>query len=135
MQKTEVTPDEAKKLLDAERYIYLDVRTPAEFEEGHVPSAINVPVAQLDQGTGRMEPSPDFVAQISARLPRDAKLIVGCRSGGRSAHACQILRSQGYTHALNMVGGFGGVTDQTGRLVQPGWTTLGYPVEKGSEKK
>lgn len=134
MQQTDIHPQDAKKLLDEKRgYVYLDVRTPAEFEAGHVPGAINVSFADMHAGTGKMEVRPDFLPQTKVRIPRDAKVIVGCRSGGRSARACEVLRREGYTNVLNMVGGFGGVVGPGGNVEEPGWTTLGYPVEKGPE--
>jgi rhodanese-related sulfurtransferase len=133
MQKTDIDPQEAKRLLDAkENYIYLDVRTPAEFETGHVPGATNISFANIDPATGRMHASPDFMPEAEAKFLRDARLIVGCKSGGRSAYASEFLRRSGYTHVFNMVGGFGGVMGQGGQVEEPGWTTLGYPVQKGA---
>lgn len=131
MQKTDVNPVEAKQLLDnRENYIYLDVRTPAEFEAGHVPGAINVSFADIDPASGQMQARPEFLGEVQAKFPRDSKFIVGCKSGGRSAYASEMLRSYGYANVLNMVGGFGGVTGRHGEIEEPGWSTLGYPVEK-----
>ncbi len=136
MGKTEVTPNEAKSLLEANQgYIYLDVRTAEEFEAGRPPGAMNIPLAEIDPSTGRMELNPGFQNDVGAKIPRNAKLIVGCKSGGRSARACEMLRQEGYTHVLNMVGGFGGVAGPGGKIVEPGWSTLGYPVEHGPSKK
>lgn len=132
MRKTEVTPDEAKRLLEGhDGYIYLDVRSVPEFEEGRPPGAINIPIAEPDATTGQMELNPEFLHVVQLRIPHDAKVIVGCRSGGRSARACDILRDKGYTNVVNMVGGFGGVAGPGGQIVEPGWSTSGYPVEKG----
>ena len=68
----------------------LDVRQPDEYEAGHVPGAVLVP---LDQLPGRL-----------AEIPRDEHLYVICRSGGRSAAAVEALTGAGYT-ATNVAGG------------------------------
>lgn len=61
--------------------VVVDVRTPAEFAEGHVEGALNVPVDQLP-------------ARLS-ELPADRTVIVYCRSGARSSAAARTLRAAG----------------------------------------
>ena len=130
----EITPADAKKRLDERNgYVYLDVRSVAEFAAGHVPGAINIPIAEPNPATGQMEPNPDFLFVVEAAIPRDAKLIVGCKSGGRSARACGMLLRAGYTDPRNMVGGFGGAVGPDGAVVSEGWSMLGYPIEHGEE--
>ncbi|RME40725.1 MAG: rhodanese-like domain-containing protein [Planctomycetota bacterium] len=132
MTVPEVAPEEAKRLLDAgEASCYLDVRTEAEFAAGHVPGAINIPVARINAATGRMEPDPSFAHKVRAKLSKGAKIIVGCRSGPRSEAACHILREHGYEHVVNLRGGFEGVRDPQGQVLVEGWATLGLPVERG----
>ena len=131
MNKSDVTAQEAQELLDSNSgYIYLDVRSVSEFEAGRPPGAINIPIAEPD-ATGQMAINPNFVQSVDAKIPRDAKVIVGCKSGGRSAMACEIMRGAGYYRVMNMLGGFGGVTGRDGEIVEPGWSTSGYPIEKG----
>lgn len=128
----EITPAEAKKLLDENNdYVYLDVRSVAEFVAGHAPGAMNIPIAEPNPATGQMEPNPDFLSVVEATIPRDAKLIVGCKSGGRSARAAAMLFQTGYANVHNMVGGFGGAVGPDGMVVTKGWSMLGYPVERG----
>ncbi len=128
----EITPAEAKKLLDANAgYVYLDVRSVAEFVAGHAPGAMNIPIAEPNPATGQMEPNPDFLSVVEATIPRDAKLIVGCKSGGRSVRACGMLLRADYTSPHNMVGGFGGAVGPDGTVTTKGWSMLGYPVERG----
>lgn len=130
----QIRPDEAQRLLSApEGYIYLDVRTTAEFAEGHVPGAKNVPVMQIDPRQGRMVPNDQFLGTVQKQFPREAKIIVGCQSGGRSQHAAQLMESQGYLHLSNMVGGFGGQRSPMGEVLQEGWSTLGLPIERGGD--
>ena len=126
----EVSPQEAYDLMqnDAD-YTYLDVRSVPEFEDGHPTGATNIPILNFTPGSG-MTPNPDFVQRVDESFPKDAKLLIGCKSGGRSAQACQIMEKMGYTNVTNVRGGFVGAVDQMGRLVEPGWSMLGLPVEK-----
>src|SRR5262245_57785208 len=110
-------------------YLYLDVRSVPEFADGHPPKAINIPIMDFVPGRG-MTPNPDFVQEVDAQIPKDAKIIVGCRSGGRSARACEIMEKMGYSNCANMRGGFVGAADHMGRLVEPGWSLLELPIEK-----
>jgi rhodanese-related sulfurtransferase len=120
-----VTPKEAKRLIDEEGYRYLDVRTVEEFAAGHPEGAVNVPVA-----FGGMRPNPDFVPVVEANFARDEKLVLGCKSGGRSARAAEMLASAGYSNVVNMDGGFLGRYAPTGALAQPGWSDEGLPTSE-----
>lgn len=124
----DVSPQEAHDLMESDPdYIYLDVRSIPEFDAGHPPKAINIPLLHFAPGAG-MTPNPDFVAVVEANVAKDAKLLVGCKSGGRSAQACQILGQMGYSDATNVRGGFVGAADNMGRVVEPGWSMLNLPV-------
>jgi rhodanese-related sulfurtransferase len=113
----EVNPKEAYELMQNDpEYIYLDVRSTMEFEDGHPVGAVNVPIMNFTPGFGMS--------------PKDAKLVIGCKSGGRSAQACVIMEKMGYTNVANVRGGFVGAVDQMGRLVEPGWSMVDLPVEK-----
>ena len=71
----EVNAQEAHDLMQNDpEYVYLDVRSVGEFEAGHPPRAINIPIAHLTPGAG-MSPNPDFAAVVEATLPKDAKLV------------------------------------------------------------
>ena len=74
-----------------------------------------------------MEPNDDFVQVVEKHFAKDHKLVVGCKIGGRSARACDLLASLGYTSLANMDGGFSGRYDEIGRLVQEGWAGCGFP--------
>ena len=128
----EVSPQEAHDLMQNDPdYIYLDVRSVMEFEAGHPEGAINIPLMHFAPGQG-MTPNGDFPAVVEANLPKDAKLVVGCKTGGRSARACEILGQMGYTNAANVRGGFGGAVDNLGRVVEPGWSMLNLPSSADS---
>jgi len=127
-----VTPVEAKKLLEGdEGYIYLDVRTPEEFAAGRPKGAINIPVFFIDTQANTKSLNEAFLDVVAAHIAKDAKVIVGCRSGARSAVAQKILDEAGYKHTVNMLGGFSGKKDSNGEVLVAGWSVLDYPIEKG----
>ncbi len=128
-----VTAEEAKELLDGDGgYIYLDVRTPEEFEAGRPKGAINIPVLLVDAETNRKARNKEFLAVVGANIPKDAKVILGCKSGNRSMMAQRMLHRAGYTDTTNMLGGFGGLKNSAGESRHVGWSELGYPTEKGA---
>ena len=70
--------------------VYLDVRSVPEFQQGHPIRAINIPILHFLPGMGMM-PNEDFAKVVEANLSKETKLVVGCKSGVRSARACEIL--------------------------------------------
>lgn len=82
-------------------HVLLDVRTPAEFAEGHIPGALNIPVDSLQS---RLSEVPSYVP-----------VVVYCRSGNRSATASQILDRAGYDSVYDL----GGII---------AWSAQGLPV-------
>jgi rhodanese-related sulfurtransferase len=115
-----VSPADAKKLLD-EGYTYLDVRTEAEYAAGHPVGAYNVPV--MNAGPRGMAPNPEFLGVVQALYPKDAKLVVGCKAGGRSLRAAEMLTAAGFTGIVDQRAGF------DGQPTDPGWAPSGLPVE------
>ena len=81
-EKTAVQPAKAKG-------IWIDVRTPEEFKEGHLKDAVNIPVDQIGARSGSV--SPDKSAPVN----------LYCRSGRRSEAALQELKKMGYTNVTN----------------------------------
>lgn len=115
MEVKRITPEQAKELLDSNQdYIYLDVRTVPEFE------------------AGRMQLNPRFVEIVEASFGKDVKYITGCQKGGRSIKAAELLLVAGFPHVLDMCCGFGGETDEMGRVTFPGWSLRGLPVTRES---
>jgi rhodanese-related sulfurtransferase len=68
----------------------LDVRSPEEFAQGHVPGAVNIP--------------HDQVAARLADIPRDKDVVMYCRSGRRTGLAGEILEANGYTRLSHLEG-------------------------------
>jgi len=125
----QVDCEEAKKILDQDpNALYLDVRSVPEFTAGHPIRAINIPL--LHKGPAGMTPNPDFQKVVTALLPKDKRLLVGCLAGGRSQKACDILEAEGYSQLHNVCGGWGGGRHpETGEPLQ-GWKELGLPTSQ-----
>lgn len=73
---------EARRLVEEEGALLVDVRTDREFAARHADGAMNIPLPQL--------------VKRCSEFPRTKKVIVYCQSGGRSASAAQFLRRKGY---------------------------------------
>jgi len=89
----ELTPAELAAVLarGAPQPCLVDVREPDEFAAGHLPRAINLPLGQLEQDTGR--------------LPRAGPVVFVCRSGVRSRRACALAQRAGIADAFGLAGG------------------------------
>lgn len=92
---TEITVTDAQKTLSD--HLVLDVREPAEFAAGQIPGALNIPRGVLEF---QINNHPNFTGQ------HDAKIIVCCQSGGRSALATESLHKLGYSNAVSLAGGY-----------------------------
>ena len=79
--------------------VLLDVRTPQEYREGHIPCSRNVPLQRIEG-----------VRAVAGH--KDIPLFVYCYSGARSSEAAYVLREMGYTCVKNI----GGVYGYEGRL-------------------
>ena len=88
-----ITTDEAKTALNTDKnIILLDVRTPAEYRQGHIPNSTLIPVDEFQKALNELK-------------NKDAKIFVYCRSGARSATASKMLANWGYTDVSNVLGG------------------------------
>lgn len=89
-----ISVEEAKKMLEQQSdHILLDVRTPGEFNDGHIEGALNIDYYERS-----------FKTEL-AKLDKDKSYIVYCRSGNRSAKTLSIMRSMGFKTAYNVLGG------------------------------
>lgn len=80
--------------------ILLDVRTYQEYQEGHIPGAINISNENIQAGTYELRGS------------KDQSIYVYCRSGNRSKQAAQVLINDGFTNVIEC----GGIIDYQGEL-------------------
>lgn len=105
MEYQRITAEEAKVMMDEQKNeIVLDVREQDEYEKGHIPGAILLPVGMIDEDTAM------------GTIPgQDTTVLVYCRSGNRSKTASNMLTNLGYTQVYE----FGGIRD---------WP---YEIEKG----
>jgi len=122
-----VSPEEAAALL-AEGYVYVDVRSEPEFEAGHVPGALNVPL--LHQGVAGLVANPEFLSVMQQAFGTGEKMVIGCKAGGRSKKAADQLAQAGFTELADMSAGWDGSRNAFGQVV-PGWSKTGLPVEPG----
>jgi len=130
MNVKRVSPEEALSLVEKEGYVYVDVRSVPEFESGHPRGAYNVPLAHL--GPQGMSPNPDFLTVMEKTFPKDSKLVVGCKTGGRSLQAATLLLSAGWRSVVDQRAGFQGAMDPSGRP-EAGWGPKGLPSSQSAE--
>ena len=87
-----ITVEDLKAKRDrGEAVTLVDVREPHEWAICDLPDSMKIPLGTL----------PNRLTE----LPRDAEVVVFCRTGGRSANAVQFLRQRGYSKAFNLAGG------------------------------
>lgn len=90
----QISQEEAKEMMDAGDAVVLDVREQSEYDEGHIPGAVLLPVGSIDEDTA------------AAVIPeKSATVLVYCRSGNRSKTAAAALAELGYTDVCE----FGGI--------------------------
>ncbi|MEZ0320581.1 MAG: rhodanese-like domain-containing protein [Thermus sp.] len=98
-----IQPAAAKQMMDTLDVFILDVREPAEFKDGRIPGAVNIPIRDLPKRLGD--------------IPKGRPIIVYCGIGHRGAMALVFLRGQGY-NVKSILGGY------------KAWTGANLPVEK-----
>ena len=90
----QISQEEAKEMMGSQELIILDVREQSEYDSGHIPGAVLLPVGSIDQDTA------------AAVIPdKDSTVLVYCRSGNRSKTASSALAELGYTAVYE----FGGI--------------------------
>ncbi|HRE16583.1 MAG TPA: rhodanese-like domain-containing protein [Rhodocyclaceae bacterium] len=104
---TAASPNEATLLINREHARILDVRSADDFEAGHLPEALSIPLDALGERVREIEKF------------KEKPLIVYCASGSRAARACSELRKQGFNRLYHLSGGI------------EAWRQTGLPVKKG----
>ena len=92
----QITQEAAKEMMDTQEVVILDVREQHEYDSGHIPGAVLLPVGTI---------TADTAAAVIDEL--DTVVLVYCRSGNRSKTASQALVDLGYTNIYE----FGGIND------------------------
>ena len=90
----QISQEEAKEMMDTQDVIILDVREQDEYDSGHIPGAVLLPVGTIEEETAA-EVIPE----------KDSTVLVYCRSGNRSKTASSALAELGYTNIYE----FGGI--------------------------
>ncbi|WP_027416610.1 rhodanese-like domain-containing protein [Aneurinibacillus terranovensis] len=95
-----IFPQQVKERLEAgEKMNIIDVRENHEVAAGKIPSAKHIRLSDIPHRINEIDPN--------------IETVIVCRSGGRSARACQFLILQGYTKVKNMIGGMSAWTGRT----------------------
>lgn len=84
--------------------LVVDVRSETEWEAGHLPGAMHIPLPELEQRLNE--------------IPADRDVVMQCQGGGRSAIAASLLKARGRDHVANLAGGYAA------------WVNAGLPVER-----
>ncbi|HSQ68858.1 MAG TPA: rhodanese-like domain-containing protein [Steroidobacteraceae bacterium] len=110
----EIRPGELASLLHAAPVPIIDVREPEEFEDGHLPGAVNIPRGLLEF---EVDGHPAVAYHREEALShREQPLLLYCLSGARSALAAEALRRLGFASPMSLEGGF------------LAWADAGHPV-------
>jgi rhodanese-related sulfurtransferase len=106
----DITVQEALDLIEEEQsnpdFAIIDVRTPAEYADGHLENAVNINFN-----------ADDFEDRVD-ELERDKTYVIYCRTGVRSAGARDVMERLDFSEVYNVLGGI------------TGWTDAGFPVVK-----
>jgi rhodanese-related sulfurtransferase len=97
----------SKWVVDTKDLVLIDVGTPGDFAEGHIPGSISMPL------------NTTFPVE-SKKLSKGKTYVLVCPTGGRSARAARLMKDNGFEKVYNLKGG---VTD---------WLRKGFKVEKGA---
>ena len=103
-----ITAQELKSMLESkEKVVLIDVRTPQEHNEAHIPGSVLMPLDTLEG---------------VSRLPEGGRHIIYCRSGKRSLTAMEILSAKGFRNLTDLKGGINA------------WTAIGGPAVSGPSR-
>ena len=104
---TDIPQAELMQRIKADRAgLILDVRSPDEYAEGHIPGAINIPHNRLDSRLAEINPH------------KNKNIVLYCGSGGRVSIAAKTLQAAGFSKLLHLAGDMNG------------WRSNGLPIKK-----
>jgi adenylyltransferase/sulfurtransferase len=99
LNEGEISVTELKEKLDrGDNFVLIDVREPHEYKIASIPGAKLIPLGEFPKHVSELDPAAD--------------IVIHCKSGGRSARACGLLRQNGFQHVRNVVGGITAWSDQ-----------------------
>jgi rhodanese-related sulfurtransferase len=88
-----VGPTEAIQISNRQQGIFLDIRDEADYQAGHIPEAVHIPLKQLAERVGDLDKH------------KNCPVIAYCRSGSRAGGAGSILKKHGFENVYNLGGG------------------------------
>ena len=88
-----ISPKEASAMYADKKAVIVDVREESEWNEQHIPGAIHIPLAQLNERLSEL------------KQYKDSPVITQCKTGGRSSKALDELKLAGFSKVYNMDGG------------------------------
>lgn len=115
-----LSPRDAKQMIEKDDVYVLDVRTPSEFNSSHLKGATLIPVTNV---FGSNLSSDQLLQARTDEVPKDKKVLVYCRTGKRSEAASGILVKAGNSQVYNLIGGINA------------WTEAGLPVVSSEEEE
>ena len=96
-----VSMDDIVKIMNENKdYVIVDVRTPDEYKEGHIPNAINIPNETINETV------------YNKLKDKNQLILIYCRSGSRSRQAAYKMQKLGYTNLVD----FGGIINWKGKI-------------------
>ena len=137
-----LTPQEVQKVFAADpNAVYIDVRTVAEFAEGHPRGkVVNIPIIFHHPTTKETYPNNSFLEVIRSLYAKEAPLIVGCEKGKRAQQAAVQLIEDGYTNVSIMPESYAGWREQKLLTTKDNRDGVNYvslltPVKRKGKKK
>jgi rhodanese-related sulfurtransferase len=100
---TEISAGDALQEHESGKATFLDVRDLQEVNLGRIPGAVHISRGTLE-------------TKVEAAVPRDARVVVYCSSGNRSALAADQMREMGYTNVASLAGGFRAWAESGGEI-------------------
>uniref|UniRef100_A0A3P9Q115 Thiosulfate sulfurtransferase/rhodanese-like domain-containing protein 1 n=1 Tax=Poecilia reticulata TaxID=8081 RepID=A0A3P9Q115_POERE len=109
-----VTPSQLKAMLSNRSVQLFDVRNPDEYQDGHIPQAINLPLNIVEESLKL--PPESFKQKFEVKAPGkdDDNIVFNCRTGVRSGEALGIARQMGFHRARHLKGGYVAWVEQEG---------------------
>lgn len=104
-----IPPQEATLLINREDAVILDVREESEYKQGHILNSLHIPLGTLSAKMARLEKY------------RQRPIIANCLNGNRSAHACRVLKKNGFEKVYNLKGGLNA------------WQDASLPLTRGKD--
>jgi rhodanese-related sulfurtransferase len=142
MEAKTLTPQEVQQVFATDpTAVYIDVRTVAEFADGHPRGkVVNIPIVFHHPTTKETYPNNSFLEVIDSLYAKDAPLILGCEKGKRAQQAATQLIQAGYTNVCIMPAGYAGWREQqlpktTDNRPGVSYVSLLTPAKRKGKKK